>query len=180
MEPRIPHSLLIELIHCRRCVGKHEVLFNLVHFNTHICLFMPFIDGRKRGWDNFWKLRKPPTFSWVCITAKKTNKMLFYNICVHSDRVVNPGRIQILRIDRGVMVDDVIMHGTWRHLCIKYSWICDDTKLAKKMLNFFSCNIWPDWFTSHQSHFYNNIPEPFMRKRLIDVNIKIAPTTQIL
>ena len=36
-------------------------------------------------------------------------------------RAVNPRSIQILRIDRGGIVDDVITHGTWRQLYVKYS-----------------------------------------------------------
>ena len=40
-------------------------------------------------------------------------------------RVVNPPHLQILRIDREGIIDDVIMQETWRHLCKKH---------AKKML----------------------------------------------
>ena len=36
-------------------------------------------------------------------------------------RAVNPPLLQILRIDREGMTDDVITDGTWRHLCKKYS-----------------------------------------------------------
>ena len=55
------------------------------------------------------------------------------------------------------MIDDVIMHGTLRHL-----W----KKNARKRCCW-NCNIWPNWFTYHQSHYclyYNGIPE-FVRKR---------------
>ena len=44
-----------------------------------------------------------------------------------------------------------------------------------------NCNIWPDRFTSNQSHYrscYNGIPE-FVMKRWIYINSKIAQTTQI-
>ena len=48
----------------------------------------------------------------------------------HLIRAVNPPCLQILRIDRKGMIDDVISHGIWRHLCKKYtltrsSWICN-------------------------------------------------------
>ena len=34
-------------------------------------------------------------------------------------RAVNPPRHQLLRIDREGMIDDVISHDKWRHLCQK-------------------------------------------------------------
>ena len=34
-------------------------------------------------------------------------------------RAVNPPHLQILRIDRGRIIDDVIIHETWRHFCTK-------------------------------------------------------------
>ena len=37
----------------------------------------------------------------------------------------------ILRIDRGGMVDNVITHGTWRHLNLKYSPIVTNLRWAK-------------------------------------------------
>ena len=71
-------------------------------------------------------------------------------------RAVNPQRLQI-----------------WRHLCEK-------KKNAWKRCCW-NCNIWPDRFTSHQSHYrsyYNGISE-FVMKRWIYFNSKIAQTTQI-
>ena len=73
------------------------------------------------------------------------------------------------------MIDDATMFNTWRHLrkkdthWLRSSQICDDRKCAKKML--LALYIWPDWFTSHQSHYclyYNGIPEVFEKK--FDVN----------
>ena len=45
--------------------------------------------------------------------------------------------------------------------------ICNETNAQKRSC--WHCNIWPDWCTSHQSHYfllYNGIPE-FMRKPLM-------------
>ena len=45
--------------------------------------------------------------------------------------------------------------------------ICNETNVQKRSC--WHCNIWPDWCTSHQSHYfllYNGIPE-FMRKPLM-------------
>ena len=52
---------------------------------------------------------------------------------------INPRHLQILRIDRQGMIDDIMTHSTWHHLCIKYlltpsSLIRNNTKCAKKML----------------------------------------------
>ena len=57
-------------------------------------------------------------------------------------RAVNPQHLQILRVDREGMIDDVTMHGTWRYLCKKHSFIpivlniifCSDSKRSKQML----------------------------------------------
>ena len=48
-----------------------------------------------------------------------------------------PPRLQLLRIDGEGMIDDVIMHGTWRHLWQK--------KPPKRCC--WNCNIGPNWFT---------------------------------
>ena len=72
-------------------------------------------------------------------------------------RTVNPPRLQILRIDGVGIIGDVIMHDTLRHLC---------KKNARKRCCW-NCNIWPNWFTSHQSYcclYYNGLPE-IVRKR---------------
>ena len=74
-------------------------------------------------------------------------RLTFWIIC----RAVNLSHPQILRIDGEGMIGDIIMHGRWGH-CATCCW---------------NCNIWPNWFTSHQSHYclyYNGIPE-FVRKR---------------
>ena len=45
--------------------------------------------------------------------------------------------------------------------------ICNETNAQKRSC--WLCNVWPDWCTSHQSHYfllYNGIPE-FMRKPLM-------------
>ena len=44
---------------------------------------------------------------------------------IHDTGLVNPAHLQMLRIDREGMIDDVVMHGTRRH---SYK------KCAKKML----------------------------------------------
>ena len=79
-------------------------------------------------------------------------------VMVHRCRAVNPPLLQILRIDGQWVIDDVIMQGTWRPFLQK-------KKNARKRCCF-NCNILPNWFTSHQSHYclyYNGIPE-FVRK----------------
>ena len=43
-------------------------------------------------------------------------KMTVFNVI---QRAINPPHHQILRIDREVMIDDIIMHETWCHLCTK-------------------------------------------------------------
>ena len=40
-------------------------------------------------------------------------------LCGPLSRAVNPPPHQILRIDRELMIDDVMMHETRRHLCAK-------------------------------------------------------------
>ena len=56
-------------------------------------------------------------------------------------RAVNPPRLQILRIEREGILDDVMMHGTWRHFQKKL----DVAEIVKFDLI--------HWCTSHQSHF---------------------------
>ena len=83
-------------------------------------------------------------------------------------RAVNPPRLQTWRIVREWVIDDVIMQGTWRHFLEK--------KRAKKMFN---CNIWPNWFTSHQFllllilQWHTGVCE-----ETFTVNRRIAQTTQ--
>ena len=65
-------------------------------------------------------------------------------------RVVNPVHLQILRIDREGIIDDVIMQETWRHFVKK---ACEKDVVG--IVTFV-----PDWFTYHQSHYclhYNGI-----------------------
>ena len=57
--------------------------------------------------------------------------------------------------------------GRWRHNArLMTSFV---KKYARKR-SCWNCNIWPNWFTSHQSHcnclYYNGIPE-FVRKRSV-------------
>ena len=78
---------------------------------------------------------------------------------------------QILAID-----GSSIIHIKWlididwyrlSNLLIGYPGICNETNAQKRSC--WHCNIWPDWCTSHQSHYfllYNGIPE-FMRKPLM-------------
>ena len=68
------------------------------------------------------------------------------------------------------MIDDVIMHGTLLHLWKK--------KARKRCC--WNCNIWPNWFTYHQSRYclyYNGIPE-FVRKRTM-LTIKLLKQRKI-
>ena len=83
----------------------------------------------------------------------------FLNLCA-TNKGVNPPRLQILRIDGDWVIDDVIMQGTWRHFL---------EKNARKRCCF-NCNIWPNWFTFHQSHYclsYNGIPECVWKRSLL-------------
>ena len=92
----------------------------------------------------------------------------FLNLCA-TNKGVNPPRLQILRIDGDWVIDDVIVQGTWRHFLEK--------NVRKRCC--FNCNIWPNWFTFHQSHYclyYNGILA-FVWKRSF-INRKIAQTTQ--
>ena len=57
-------------------------------------------------------------------------------------RAVNPQHLQIMRIDREGIIDDIIMHQTWRHLCKK---TCEKDVVG--IVTFV-----PDWFTFHQAH----------------------------
>ena len=65
----------------------------------------------------------------------------------------------------------------WRHYARHITSFVEKKNARKRWC--WNCNIWPNWFTCHQSHYclyYNGIPE-FVRKRTI-VNNKIAQTTQ--
>ena len=66
---------------------------------------------------------------------------LFLFCHLHCTRAVNPLRLQIIRIGREGMIDDVITHGTWRHLYKKIlvdsdcpEFAMTVTKCVKKML----------------------------------------------
>ena len=83
----------------------------------------------------------------------------FLNLCA-TNKGVNPPRLQILRIDGDWVIDDVIVQGTWRYFL---------EKNARKRCCF-NCNIWPNWFTFHQSHYclsYNGIPECVWKRSLL-------------
>ena len=93
-----------------------------------------------------------------------------------------PPRLQILRIDREGMIDDVITHGTWRHYFVQKhtgwlqsSQVCDDTKRVKKMLLALSYLSWLVYFLPStlllQMH-------AWVYQETFDVNIKIAQTMQ--
>ena len=47
--------------------------------------------------------------------------MCFTDLSRTTCRAVNPPCLQISRTDREGMIDDVILHGIWHHLCKKYS-----------------------------------------------------------
>ena len=71
-------------------------------------------------------------------------------------RAVSPTRLQILRIDGEGIINDVIMHRAHDVICEK--------KCIKRCCG--NCNIWANWFTSHQSQYCllcNGIPE-FVRE----------------
>ena len=77
-------------------------------------------------------------------------------------RAVNPPRLQILRIDGEGMIDDIIMHGTWRH-CEK--------NVPKRC--YWNCNIWPNWFTSYQSLLRILQRHTRFCEKMFDVNSKV-------
>ena len=70
------------------------------------------------------------------------NVFLLLTSHLHCTRAVNPLRLQMLRIGREEMIDDVITHRTWHHLYKKYCLVDSDcpefvmtvTKCVKKML----------------------------------------------
>ena len=64
-------------------------------------------------------------------------------------RTVNPEHLQMLRIDREGIIDDVIMHGTWRHWCNK--------KCAKKTLLELYHLIWLVYFPFFFSDFFTQL-----------------------
>ena len=139
----------------------------------------------KRGW--FYSLhRQTPLCSCAVVDWILSIDLLFFleeiqlNIMVAiinwsqinggrpswTTRAVNLQRIQILRIDREGMVDNVITHDTWCHFCRKCSPIVTNLRWQKTLeKEVLPCNILPQWFTSHQSYYYNGKPEAFMRKR---------------
>ena len=89
--------------------------------------------------------------------AELIKRQWYHQLTWYNSRPVNPTCLQILRINGEWVIDDVIMQGTWHHILEK--------NVGKRCC--FNCNIWPNWFTSHQSHYclyYNGIPE-FVRKR---------------
>ena len=59
----------------------------------------------------------------LCIFLCLGNRLVFYAVIYQISRAVNPPRHQIVRIDRDEMIDDVISHEKWRHLCQKCSLI---------------------------------------------------------
>ena len=82
-------------------------------------------------------------------------------------RAVNPPRLQILRIDGERMIDDIIMHGTWRH-CEK--------NVPKRC--YWNCNIWPNWFTSYQSLLRILQWHTRFCEKMFDVNSKVDQIRQ--
>ena len=99
-------------------------------------------------------------FQWLQPTVYKHVWMFFcclYVICTVLG-LSTPLCLQILTIGREGMIDDVITHGTWRHLYKKYLLTLIVPNLRWLSQNAWKrccwhCNIWPDWFTSHQSHY---------------------------
>ena len=69
---------------------------------------------------NFGDFQKVPHTS-TYVQWKLIQKKVFGGnwIRERSCRAVNPRHLQILRIDRGRIINDVIMHETWPHLCKK-------------------------------------------------------------
>ena len=82
-------------------------------------------------------------------------------------RAVNPPRLQILRIDGEGMIDDIIMHGTWRH-CEK--------NVPKRC--YWNCIIWPNWFTSYQSLLHILQRHTRFCEKMFDVNSKVDQIRQ--
>ena len=94
-------------------------------------------------------------------------------------------RFSMLRIDWEGMKDDIITHGSWCRLCKKYNVASNRyefvmTEDARKRCSW-QCNIWPDCFTSHQSHYclYYNMALTQVYEKMFDVNSKIAQTKKI-
>ena len=79
-------------------------------------------------------------------------------------RAVNPPSLQILRIDGERMIHDVIIDSTWRHL-----WQKNPPKRCCR-----NCNIWPNWFTSHQSLVLILQQHTGVWEETFDFNSKIA------
>ena len=85
---------------------------------------------------NFWKdyhLRQNESSMYV---------LNFSLLSTFTCRAVNPPRL--LMHDGEWVIDDVIMEATWR--------LFFGEKKARKRCCF-NCNIWPNWVTSHQSHY---------------------------
>ena len=98
-------------------------------------------------------------------------------------RAVNLLGLQILRIDREGMIDDVITHGTWRYLCEKYLLTPIVTNLRQrwhktreKMLSAF-VTFDLVGFTSHQYIIILQWYSGFYDETFV-VNIKKAQTTK--
>ena len=99
----------------------------------------------------------------------------------HFCRAVNPPLLEILRIDREGMIDDVITFNTWRHLrkkdtrWLRSSRICDDAKCAKKdvvgIVTFDLIGLLP---TNHIIAYITMAYRRFLRKSLV----LTAKTTQ--
>ena len=71
--------------------------------------------------------------------------------------------VKILKIDREGMIDD---------------FICAKKKNARKRCYWY-CNIWPDWFTAHQSHYclyYNGIHRPRLSEKVDSTALHVHET----
>ena len=90
-------------------------------------------------------------------------------------RAVNPQHLQILRVDKEGMIDDVLTHGTWCHLCKNIPWL-RSSRIFAVMQNAqrccWHCNIWPITFLLILK-LHTGVCE-----ETLNVNIKIVQTMQ--
>ena len=91
-------------------------------------------------------------------------------------RAVNPWHLQILRVDTEGMIDDVITHGTWCHLCKNTPWLRSSRIFAvtqnTRRRCCWHCNIWPITLLLILKLHTRVCEETF------NVNIKIVQTMQ--
>ena len=154
-------------------VGMREViLYTLANAFNLTVMLQKYNDRACVLCQHFWcglVLQYVCAYEWFKLSSRKTNffgKIITWDrtnfLCTswtfHFFYIHMQGCQPPTSIDGEWVIDDVIMEATWRHFL-------GEKKARKRCC--FNCNIWPNWFTSHQSHYclyYNGIPE-FVRKR---------------